>query len=525
MILTVGCFFTFFNMRYFYLLFLFLIPFYSINAQNTFSKNIDIDGYSDTGTGVIEFQGKYFIAASSLCEENTLDCFAIISTDKTGNEITITQYNLSPLNIESGNFPNNTGILIKNDSFLFTSGVVYQEGNNPNFNNFLMKSTLNGDSIWLQTYGGQFNEVNNTVVSKTDTSLLLYSDKNLATNPFGDDVIWLLETDLDGNVVWEGTYGGQFGMVARQDIAVLENGNVVFSYLNCESTIACDTTYMTVTLIDDKGVELWTSEIAAFAGILGSTPFSSIVPLDDGGFVVSFKREVFSGNVPGPPVLFWLDSLGNVTHQHNFQNDHISSISDMFLSSKGEVIGIGSFDLLLSHDLGFSVWVFAFSQSGEPLWERTILDMNYPIDNYWVNAATETSDGGFILTGSVLAETYDVWLLKLDSMGCLIPDCEDLQILTNDTEVELAEKHKLFEIYPNPVKGENIKIERKEFSLNMSGYKFKLVNALGQVLIKNKLKGQNINEITLTNVVMGIYYLVIEDSKGQIIQIEKLVIS
>lgn len=59
----------------------------------------------------------------------------------------------------------------------------------------------------------------------------------------------------------------------------------------------------------------------------------------------------------------------------------------------------------------------------------------------------QTNDGGFFLTGSLYPEvglTQDIWGIKLDDMGCLIPGCDTVQhVFSTDAGVG-------FSIFPNP---------------------------------------------------------------------------
>jgi Secretion system C-terminal sorting domain len=58
-----------------------------------------------------------------------------------------------------------------------------------------------------------------------------------------------------------------------------------------------------------------------------------------------------------------------------------------------------------------------------------------------------TSDGGYFLTGSLFPEidlTQDIWGMKLDDMGCLVPGCDTLTSVNNVNELVG------FSVYPNP---------------------------------------------------------------------------
>jgi hypothetical protein len=74
--------------------------------------------------------------------------------------------------------------------------------------------------------------------------------------------------------------------------------------------------------------------------------------------------------------------------------------------------------------------VYRFTVDGDSLWRRDYAHYGsasiYPYEVPW--SIEPTSDGGMVLTGetwlSAATPYRDLWLLKLDSMGCLVPGCQ-----------------------------------------------------------------------------------------------------
>lgn len=96
-----------------------------------------------------------------------------------------------------------------------------------------------------------------------------------------------------------------------------------------------------------------------------------------------------------------------------------------------------------------------YNGDGELLWTRRYHYVNSPEDQHKVNDLKACPDGGFIFCGEATDLREDEfgnnldtvpqcgWLVKVDSMGCLIPGCS-VGILEPDQPVN-------FLIYPNPV--------------------------------------------------------------------------
>ena len=484
-----------------------------INAQVNFSTNIDVDGYSDIGTSIDHINGGYVITASSPCHNGDTDCFAILLVNEDGTIDVANQYSRYPKPLKAGSFIGNSGVLIANDSSMFFSGATLDDNSMADI--FLLKTNAQGDSIWLRTYGTTGQDVNQTVLSRTDSTLWLFSEIDALNN----DDISLMEVDLEGNILWEGFYGDEYGRISTQDIVQKENGDLAFSYMACGTSCFTDSVRMAVTLVDKDGQKKWTTDFAPLGEYIGSPPNGPIVALDNGGFVVGAERNSWSPTSLYPPILVWLDENGNVTQQYDFHDDFELEIHDLLLTSDGIIVGCGLVNLL-GFDLGIGGWAFAFTQDGELLWERYIVDQYYPNLISWFNAIEEAPDGGFALAGSVRLPTeYDVWFVKLDSMGCLTPECNDALDILSEIKENTSKRDKLFSIYPNPTSDGQIYIQSHEdISQNKNGHIY-IFDSMGREILKTPYVGK----IDLSHFIPGLYFMKIENEKGGILHMEKLI--
>jgi hypothetical protein len=123
-----------------------------------------------------------------------------------------------------------------------------------------------------------------------------------------------------------------------------------------------------------------------------------------------------------------------------------------------------------------------------------------------------TSDGGFICTGTATAP-QEMWLLKLDSMGC-----EDTTCYTPTLVEETRINNNAFKVYPNPNQGSFT----LSYSIDEQWADLQLISLTGQLvyretLIENKGKiGVN------TNLPVGIYLLTIRDENKQLLYTAKI---
>lgn len=462
---------------------LFFIISLPLIGQQTFSKHHDV-GVGDVGASIAKRGNGYVLTGSYLCNNTESSCYFIINTDSVGTLNTVIEYHNNPWCFCTSNINGNTGYVQESDSTFYFTGAIQVNGGP--FGIFLMKTDGLGDSLWMKTYGvAGLNVYNNHLISRSDTSLLIYNEGKVAAAEYR---LWLLEVDLQGNVLWEGYYGQEWDRVMPQDIIRLDNGDVVFSYLSCDET-PCESFTMSVTRISPQGVTRWTSTFADFDGTLGTAPFSSLLPLDDGGFLVNYRRYHPDGPyIKDPAILVWLDADGNITRQYDFDDAVSTHITDMIKTSDGTIVGVGSAVLLHFNDLGpLGGYIFAMSQEGELLWERYFQDLALPDRAGWFSGLVETDSGGFAMTGTVFTPAgADTWLVQLDSMGCFEPGCTTkVQVAhgvyntLNETE---SKPKRVFSVYPNPVQGTELNIAAS-FSPK-EATEIMVFNMLGQIVKK-----------------------------------------
>ena len=440
-----------------------------------------------------------------------------MSVKSDGTVDTTRQYSNFPKTMKAGSFIGNTGALVPGGDYMFFSGNTDDD----NFLGevFLLKTDAQGDSIWMKTYGTDGQDVNRTLLARTDSTLWVFSE----ADALADDHIWLMEVDMEGNVLWEGFYGDEYGQVATQDIVQLPNGDLAFSYMACPGpSCFTDSVRMAVTLVGADGQKKWTRDFAPlgfFLGI-GDTPNGPIVALDNGGFVVGAERNSSSLTSKFPPILVWLDADGNVTQQYDFQDDFPLELHDLMVTSDGTIIGCGQ-AVLFDFDLGIGGWVFAFSQDGDMLWERYIADGHYPNLISYFNAVTETPDGGLALTGTIrLPAQYDVWLVKLDSTGCFEPGCADgINVLTGSGEAAVPAP-RLFHLFPNPATQGQLHFQAAPGIFPLENHTLKISDSLG----RSVFSGPYAPTVDVSGLRPGLYFVQIVNTEGEVLQVEKVVV-
>ena len=95
--------------------------------------------------------------------------------------------------------------LVEKDGFIYSFGIS-KSFDEPNGDHYLVKTDLDGNLIWEKTYGGTAKEEGYRIKKSNDGNLFLLGVTESSGNGATD--IHVLKVDIDGNVIWEAVVGG-----------------------------------------------------------------------------------------------------------------------------------------------------------------------------------------------------------------------------------------------------------------------------------------------------------------------------
>ena len=329
-----------------------------------------------------------------------------------------------------------------NDGGYIITGFTMSIGNGSQ-DVWLIKTDSNGNELWSQTYGTFGEEYGHSVQQTNDGGYIITGKYN--SGGFGD--FGLIKTDQLGNELWTKTYGPGEGHSVEQTndggyiisglggagfclIKTDINGDSIWSKTIPNPMNSYNISYsvkqtndggyistgrfndnLLLIKIDGNGNELWSQN---YGGNLWDEG-RSVHQTSDGGYIITGGTSTFSNNGLGlkDPWLIKTDSFGNELW------------SQVFSSSIGGLTGTG-YSVQPTIDGGY---ILCSNQSSDPLiktnvsgtidWTLTTLDLLNidPNSSYLFHEVIQTSDGGFVVTGSKGFPYSDTFLIKLDSQG------------------------------------------------------------------------------------------------------------
>ena len=279
---------------------------------------------------------------------------------------------------------------------------------------WLIRTDVDGNHLWNYTYGGPDDEY--FVESVACSSGGFISGGWAENKTIGNVDGWLIRTDENGNHLWNYTYGSPtFGEVGYNLIEVSGGGFLLtgwsgdFDYIDDPDRFFVDTSCWIVH-VDADGNHLWNQTY----GTLHTATYA--VECQDGGFAIIGT----TGNNTERALdvlLIRTDAIGQHLWNQTYGDADIEVAFEFAECSDG---GFAIFSLNYRNTIISDGWLVRTAANGTVLWNRTY-GGNY-FDQFW--AGIIASNGEFVCVGmanSFGAGAGDMWVVRIPDE----PDIED----------------------------------------------------------------------------------------------------
>jgi hypothetical protein len=261
---------------------------------------------------------------------------------------------------------------------------------------WLVKVDANGDSIWSRTFGGPGAERAYSVRQTSDGGYILGG----GTESFGagQEDVWLVKTDANGDSLWSRTFGGDSVEYCRSVQQTADGGYILVG--GTMSWGAGDWDFWVVKTNAD-GDSLWSRTF-------GGSSFescSSIWQVADGYILIGTTGiyDFWMVKMSADGDSLWSRRFGGPGCERGYTSAPVPD-GGWILAGCSCSYGGGWY-------LHPEFWLLRTSANGDSLWSRTFGGPDW--DQCW--SVQVTSDGGYILGGVTLsfgAGNRDFWLVK-----------------------------------------------------------------------------------------------------------------
>lgn len=290
---------------------------------------------------------------------------------------------------------------------------------------------------WQRALGGSLQERSEAISFTPDGGVVVaghsLSSDGLVAGNYGQNDVWVVKLDSASNIEWQNHFGGS-GQDQAYSATALPNGEIVVVGLTYSTDFDVSTNQgagdMWVFKLDMNGNLIWEK---TYGGSNFDGAFSvETYPNGDilvAGFTNSNDGDVSGNNGLGDVWVVKLDPQGNLLWQNPLGGSNGDSGYDAVLTSDGGIAVVG---ITLSNDGDVSghhgdwdFWVIKLDSAGNLLWQNALGGSGEDQPR----AITESSDGGIVVAGLTRSMDGDVsnflggfgdsWIVKLNSSGVL----------------------------------------------------------------------------------------------------------
>jgi hypothetical protein len=407
---------------------------------------------------------------------------------------------------------------------------------------YLARADSTGAPVWEKRLGLDGSaEYAEAIVSTWDNKLVAGG----YTESFGAGAadMYLVKTDIDGDTLWTRTYGGPTNDFLMDVKETFDHGYILLGYTNVPNPEPHDEQVLIRT--NSNGDTLWTRQWGDSYHFM-----NAIIQTADSGFAIAGGATNMTNNT-NEGSLTKTDKLGNVQWTRTYDGSQLPNIySEMFtnitLAEGGGYLltGQSNIDYNAGQYNGL-FWAVRTNPAGDTLWTKS-WGSHHATDGE-AKGAVETDDGSFIIAGNKIKDTYlkgfvvkidpsgqEDWQMALDKMDeafdivkagnnryAIGGTAYSLDSINNSAIVIIGDTTGIvlsvagynpvkddISLVPNPAQ-EHIKINGlKEY------VSYRLYNSLGAVMQKGYLLPAQAR-LNIEALVPGLYILELQNRKGQ----------
>jgi len=274
---------------------------------------------------------------------------------------------------------------------------------------WVIKLDVQGNEVWDRTYGGSANDGAYSIIQTTDGGYAVAGYTK--TKGAGKEDFWVIKLNKQGKMIWDRTYGGSGDDWAESLIQTTEGGYVVVG--NTGSKGAGKEDFWVIKL-NKQGKMIWDR---TYGGI-GDDLANSLIQTTDGGYAVAGRTDS-KGAGKNDCWLIKLDEQGNQVWDKTYGGSNNDQANSLIQTTDGGYAIAGD---TKSKGAGIiDAWIIKLDSKGDITWDKTYGGSNYDS----ADSLLQTTDGGYAVAGytySKGAGKEDFWVIKLDEQGNLIPD-------------------------------------------------------------------------------------------------------
>jgi len=378
-----------------------LFNFNFINSQTTFQKAYGSIGDDRGFSGQKTSDGGYIVTGSTTSFGSGKGDVYLLKTNSNGTEQWTKTFGGD--SIDAGSCVKQTldkGYIIVGNTRSFGQGIY-------NFDIYLIKVDSNGVMQWSKSFGGPGYDIGNSVEQTFDGGYVIAG----YTSNFGaiNEDVYLIKTDAVGNLIWSKIIGGSDNDNG-QSIQQTVDGGFIITGQSASFSVGLFDVYLIKT--DVNGNVIWTKSFGGSGLDVGNDVQQTL----DNGFIITGFTENLGSSGGYDIYLIKTDSIGTLLWSKTYGG----SGTDYGFSIQ-QTLDRGYILLGNTQSFGVSnqgIYLISTDSIGNTLWSK-VFDGNGTNTNggFSIN---QTSDTGYIIIGETRNQGVgdnDICLIKTNHIG------------------------------------------------------------------------------------------------------------
>ena len=329
--------------------------------------------------------------------------------------------------------------------------------------------------------------------------------------------VWIMETDSLGNKLWENFIGGNDDYYYQgHSIVQTNDGGFVIGAVKFKIQSTGGSMDPLIIKTDSLGNEEWRIN----PGNPDVDDNKVMLTLDNDGNIIAgtnYGTQQSQDNRWSVNKILKINPQGEILWDSNYCDPAFDRLLlNTTIIDNDQIITNGVMTIFENYNVYNKSWVLCVDSFGKQLWYREYVLLTNKNSFNDLLDVKQTSDNGFIGCGVVRpvvpdTGTVDIWLMKMDSLGCVEQGCDT----TVDIIIHQDGDIKTLSVFPNPCTN-NITFQ---FEKDQNNKILKIYDLHGKCIYSTQISNDKNEHTTNTNNWgSGLYTAIISDNKGKIVK-------